>query len=285
MKGVSVVIPALNEERTIGSVMDVVKKSLEQTGWAYEIVVVDDGSTDKTGDVARNAQARVIRHPVPGGYGLSLRDGIVNAKYGHVAIIDGDGTYPADRLVELIRYLEEYDMVVGARTGKVFQHSFSKYLTRKIFQILCEFVAGVKIPDVNSGFRAFKKDVVLRFRDNFCLGFSFTTTITLILHLNGYFVKYFPIDYYKRTGQSHVRIVRDSLRAAQIVTQAILYYNPIKLFLLLFLMLFLASIGLFWLFAVTGSMIVLALGQSFLIAAFIYFGMGLLADMKRERRL
>lgn len=284
MNGVSVVIPALNEQEALGNVLDQVETALKSAGLTHEIIVVDDGSTDKTSAVARIHHALVIRHPIPGGYGLALRDGILHAKFDAIAIIDADNTYPADRLPELVGYANEFDMVIGQRSGEFLNHFLLKGFIRKIFQCLCEFVTGRKILDVNSGFRVFKKETVLRFKENFCLGFSFTTTITLAFLLNGYFVKYVPIPYYKRAGKSHVRIFKDSLIALQIITQTILYYNPIKLFLLLSLAMGFLSILAFGCFLIWQSPAALMLVQTFLIMTFVYLGMGFMADCLRERK-
>ncbi len=283
MNNVSVLIPALNEEKGIGKVIVEVEKSLCAAKYNYEIIVIDDGSEDKTSEIAKQHKARIIRHPMRGGYGLSLRDGILNAKYEWIVIIDADQSYPANRTGELVSYLNEFDMVIGARTGKIYKESLLKYPMRLIFHHLCEFVAGMKILDANSGFRAFRKESALRFQRNFCLGFSFTTTITLAFHLSGLFVKYVPIDYYQRAGKSHVKLLRDSLRTTQIIVQAILYYNPIKLFLLLWAITFIFALMFLCVYCWTHSMLFLMLGHAFLIVAFLYLGIGFLADMLKDR--
>ena len=284
MNGVSVIIPALNEEKAIGMVIDQIKESLKKTSRELEIIVVDDGSTDKTSEIAKSKHAHVIRHPIPGGYGLSLRDGIFKAKHNSLVIIDADGSYPAEKIPSFVDALEEFDMVIGARTGSIYKQSLIKYPLRKIFQLLCEFVTGVNIPDVNSGLRAFRKDVVMKFKENYCLGFSFTTTITLAFHLNGHFVKYVPIEYYQRVGKSHVRLFKDTLRATQIITQAILFYNPIKLFLLLTMSFLMIAVIAFGFYFVNPTEFALMLGQSFMIVGFLFFGIGLLADTIRQTR-
>ena len=286
MNPVSVVVPALNEAQSIGSVLEQIKRSLESAKLTYEIIVIDDGSTDRTGEIAKSFQARVLRHPIPGGYGLSLKDGILNSKYNIVAIIDADGTYPPEKLPEMVGYMDEFDMVVGARSraGKFLNHSFFKGVIRMIFHFLCEFVTGRRIQDVNSGFRVFKKDLALQFKENFCLGYSFTTTITLAFFLNGYFVKYIPIQYFKRQGKSHVRLIKDSLIAAQIIVQTILYYNPIKLFLLLSLIMGFGAVISFAFDFFSPNSFSFMLGQTFLLMVFVYFGMGFLAEILRGRR-
>jgi len=278
MEGISVIIPALNEEHAIGAVIEEIKSNLTKACKEFEIIVVNDGSTDRTGQVAQEKGSKLLKHPISAGYGASINDGLKQAKYNGVVIVDADGTYPIAKIPELISYLGEFDMVVGARTGKNYRGSLLKHPLRKFFKLLCEFVTGVQIPDANSGLRAFKKDVVMKFEDNFCPGFSFTTTITLALHLNGYFVKYLPIEYYKRKGRSNIKMFRDTLRATQIITQAILYYNPIKLFLLLTIVTFSLSMLLLVLSILMQSLSALLFSVSLFTVSFLFFGMGLLAD-------
>jgi len=285
MEGVSIIIPALNEEKSIGSVIEAVDSCMSKIDRVFEIIVIDDGSIDDTGKIAKMKKAQVIRHPIPAGYGASIRDGIVQAKYDFIVITDADATYPIVKIPELLNYLGDFDMVVGARTGRNYKGSILKHPLRKIFQLLGTFVTGVNIPDINSGLRAFKKRAVMKFSDNFCLGFSFTTTITLAFHLNGYFVKYVPIEYHKRVGKSNIRMLRDTLRATQIITQAILYYNPIKLFLILMIMAFFGSFIFFIAYFVKKSLALLLFSVAFFIVSFLFFGMGLLADaiMKNKK--
>lgn len=234
----SVIIPVFNEENaiaaTLNDVVSVLGKSVE-----YEIIVVDDGSTDGTAEVLQkqhsgnlNPVLRIIRHPENAGYGKAIYDGMLQAKYNNIAILDADGTYPVSELPELLKYLPEYDMVVGMRSGPEYKKGFIKRPARIFFHYLAEYATGSKIPDVNSGFRIFKKDLVMKYREYLCTGFSFTTTITLFFFLNHYYVKYLPISYYKRAGRSKVKNFRDTLRALQIITETILLHGPIKLFIL-----------------------------------------------------
>ncbi|MBI4245428.1 MAG: glycosyltransferase family 2 protein [Planctomycetes bacterium] len=285
MKPVSVIIPALNEEQSIGKLIDEISTTLDKTGREFEIIVIDDGSDDKTFEIIKNKKVHTIRHPAPGGYGLSLRDGIKQSRFNNIVIIDADGTYPVDNIPEFVDTLDEYDMVIGARTGKYYRESFLKHNSRILLQMICEFVTGRHIPDVNSGLRAFKKGLVLEFEENFCLGFSFTTTITLAFHLNGYFIKYVPIAYCPRgSRKAHVKIFRDSLRTAQIITQSILYYNPIKLFILLSFIVLFGALIMFTIYYMSGSIFFLMTGAVLFFSSFMYFGLGLIAEAIRQSK-
>lgn len=231
---ISVIIPVYNEEKAIAKTLADVDRALKRF-MEYEIIVVNDGSTDATLEKIRGAEPenlKVINSLENQGYGGSLFKGILAAKYDCIAIIDGDGSYPADKIIELYRHYPQYDMVVGARSGMEYRKGILKRPARLLFNYLVKYASGRKVPDVNSGFRMFKKDIVMKYHDSLCTGFSFTTTLTLIFLLNHYYVKYEPIEYFKREGKSKVRHFRDTLRAGQIIIEAILYYNPIKLFIL-----------------------------------------------------
>lgn len=232
---ISVIVPVYNEENSVVRTLVEINQTLK--GFAeYEIIVVNDGSTDATFDRVKEANIenlKIVNHIENLGYGRSIFDGVLASRYDCVAIIDGDGSYPASKIAELYKYYPQYDMVVGARTGSEYKRGIFKRPARLVFKFLAEYATGRKIPDVNSGLRIFKKGIVLNFQDSLSMGFSFTTTLTLIFSLKQYYVKYVPIEYLKRDGKSKVGHFRDTLRAGQIIVEAILEYNPIKLFLLL----------------------------------------------------
>ncbi len=229
---ISILIPAFNEDACIQETIHEVRSVMDATGFCYELIVIDDGSSDDTAAQARAAGVEVVSHPANGGYGLSLKTGIRHARYDWCAILDADATYPVRQLPELLSYIPAFDMVVGARTGKVYQGSFFKRTGRAFLTLAVEYVVGLRIPDVNSGMRVFRKEIALAHTRRISAGFSFTTTITLAMLLEHHFVRYVPIEYYPRVGQSKVRFSTDILRMLQIVSSAMLYYNPLKLFLM-----------------------------------------------------
>lgn len=236
LSGVSIVIPAYNEAAAMGPTLAALQQTLSRLNRPAEILIVDDGSSDDSAQQAKAAGAKVIQHPTNGGYGRSLLTGIEHASYDIVAIMDADGTYPVERLPDLLTFFDKgFDMVVGARQGKNYMTSWSKSFLRFIFRNLAEYTCGRSIPDINSGFRVFYRNPVLAWRPSLSTGFSFTTTITLLFMLNNLFVGYLPIDYHKRAGNSKVRLFRDSFRSLQIIFTAIAQYNPLKLYLLLIL--------------------------------------------------
>lgn len=230
---ISVIVPAYNEQDAIAPTVAAIRAMLDGAGWhAGEIVVVDDGSTDETAARAEAAGARVLRHPANAGYGRSLKDGILAAKHDLIAITDADGTYPIERIPDLIAKVEAgFDMAVGARQGAAYRESALKHPLRLLLKFLVEFTAGQSVPDPNSGLRAFRRSGIVEHFPALSQGFSFTTSATLAYMSTGKFVVYAPIPYAKRVGVTKVRLFRDSLRTLQFIVQAILFHNPLKLFL------------------------------------------------------
>ena len=281
---ISVVIPALNEERAIGAtVTDIAGVLVAAKLVPFEIVVVDDGSTDGTAKAATEAGARIVRHPHNVGYGRSLKKGIEAATHDMIAICDADGTYPAAAIPDLVRlYKEDYDMVVGQRHGPHYRQSALKMPLRALLRFLVEWTAGRRIPDINSGLRVFSRAAVMKYFPHLCDTFSFTTSMTLAYMMTNRFVTYHQIDYFERTGRSKVRLFRDSLKTLQYVIEAIVYYNPLKIFLLFSLICIVIAAIMMVIslsFAiVTGIM--LAVGTA--MVAVIMFGIGMLAVLLKQ---
>lgn len=256
----SIIIPAYNEEKGLQSVIRKFKEVAKKHKISIEIIVVDDGSADETAKFAKKQRAKVILHPQNAGYGRALQTGIQAAKYQNIVICDADGSYPIKELPQLLEFLNKgFDMVVGARKRRHYKESLFKHPARLFFKLLSEFVTGTRIPDVNSGFRAFKKSEVSEFFKYTCPTFSFSTSLTLIYHLEGKFVKYHPIDYFARAGKSKINPFRDTLRAGQILTETILLYNPIKLFLLLTFSFWLFTLVFLGIYTVNKSILLLTL--------------------------
>ncbi len=245
MEGVTIVIPCYNESvevllQTIGSIQD----ALNRTGMPlYEMVVVDDGSQKYSYEnVPQSPQLRVIRHHLNKGYGAALKTGIQNARYDWIGITDADGTYPNDRFGDLIQEAAGgYAMVVGARTwGDI---SPLRLLPKWLLTRFASFLAGYPIQDLNSGMRLFRKSMAREFWKLYPNGFSFTSTITMACVTNAYELQYVPIDYYKRIGKSNIHPIKDTYRFFTLVTRLALYFNPLRFFLPLSLMLALLAVG------------------------------------------
>ena len=281
---ISIVIPALNEQDAIVGTVEAAKKVCSDAGWdGSEVIVVDDGSIDQTGELARDAGAKVVRHPSKGGYGRSLKDGIRAASNDLIAIADADGTYPIDHLPRLMEQIDAgYDMAVGARTGKEYRESVVKMPLRLIMRALVEFTAGRRIPDINSGLRIFRRKTVMPFFSHLCDTFSFTTSMTLAYLMTGLYIAYVDIPYFKRIGSTKVRLLNDSLATLQYIVQSILYYNPIKLFLVLSIFVIILSVLFFVGAVITGAVGGYYLGLGGMLLSILIFALGLLADLLKQ---
>lgn len=240
----SIIVPALNEEQSIVNVISKIKKTLDNCSRPYEIIVVDDGSKDKTFELAACQNVKVIQHSHNRGYGASLRSGIKEAKFDWVLITDGDGTYPVEEIPTLLKFTPEYDMVIGARTGEKVHIPFFRRPAKWFLTLLAGFLAGRKIPDLNSGLRVFRKDLCLEFSHLYPQGFSFTSTLTMAFLTHDYTVKYIPINYHKREGKSSITPY-DFVNFNKLLVRLTLFFNPIKLFSLISGLLFLLALFVF----------------------------------------
>lgn len=281
---ISVIIPAYNEEASIAETVHEVSEVLNDSDRKdFEILVVDDGSDDGTGPKAQAAGAKVIRNIQNVGYGFSLKTGITAAKYDIIVISDADGTYPLDRIPALLnRYEEGFKMVVGARTGKYFRDTLIKGPLRTLLKWLVEFTAGRRIPDVNSGLRVFSKSDAMPYFGHLSDSFSFTTSITLAYMLEKKSVEYIPVPYNKRVGESKVRLFHDSLRTLQYIVQAILYYNPLKIFIVLAFGTIAFGIAVTLAGIIFSIPALLWFGALSILVAAVIFSLGLLADLLRQ---
>ncbi|TEU19405.1 MAG: glycosyltransferase family 2 protein [Anaerolineales bacterium] len=228
---VSIVIPVYNEEGAIGDDLDTIIATMKRSGYTYELIVVDDGSTDRTADIARAKGVKMIQHPINRGTGAARRTGILQARGEIIVMTDGDGTYPNQDIPHLLEYLPAFDQVVGARTSEQGSFRFLRAPTKWFIRKLACYLTGMDIPDLNSGLRAFKREVMLKFLYLIPDGFSCVSTMTLAFLCNGYTIKYVPIDYYKRIGRSKFHPINDTYNYVLTVIRMVMYFNPLKVFL------------------------------------------------------
>jgi glycosyltransferase involved in cell wall biosynthesis len=243
--GLSVIIPAYNEEGGIAGVVERLQAVLSGMALATEVIVVDDGSADQTAARAEAAGAVVVRHGQNRGYGASLKTGIRRARFDRVAILDADGTYPPEALPELWAAAADQDMVVGARKKGKVHIPLVRRPAKALLRWLASYLSGYPIPDLNSGFRIMRREVVLRYFSLLPSGFSFTTTITLAMLVAGFDVRYVDIEYHRRTGRSHIRPIRDTLGFLALILRTVLYFNPLRIFLPLALFFMVAGAAVF----------------------------------------
>ena len=228
----SLVLPVYNEEQSIAATLDHLQKTLRAAGCKYEIIAVNDGSTDTTDEVLRERRdIKVIQHGRNRGYGAALKTGIRHAKYPLIVITDADGTYPNERIPELVALATQADMVVGSRTGANVHYSQIRKIPKWFLVRFAQWVTMHRIPDLNSGLRVFRKSVVERFLNILPNTFSFTTTITVAMLTNHYVVHYEPIDYHHRVGKSKIKPIRDTLGFIQLILRTGVYFAPLRVFL------------------------------------------------------
>lgn len=234
MLTVSVIIPCFNEESAIESSVAAVSAALARIE-QHEIIVVDDGSTDGSAAVLARLQPhfpmlRIITHEQNRGYGAALKTGIRRARGELIAITDADGTYPNERLAELIDLCHDRDMVVGARTGANVAYSRLRAFPKLFLRAWVSWIAKRQVPDINSGMRVFRRDVVSKFFGILPDSFSFTITITLAMLTTSHLVDFVPIDYAARVGNSKIQPIRDTLRFIKIILRTGIYFAPMRAF-------------------------------------------------------
>ncbi len=205
MRPLSVVIPTYNEEMSIVSTITSLRRMFSESGIQGEIIVVDDGSTDSTPSLVEKNGVRLISHGINRGYGAALKTGIRNALHDTIAITDADGTYPVDRIPDLLKELEGCEMVVGARTGESVRIPALRKPAKWVLRKLANRITGTTIPDLNSGLRIFTRELAERYLGLLPDGFSFTTTITVASLCHDTMVRFVPINYYTRQGSSKIR--------------------------------------------------------------------------------
>jgi glycosyltransferase involved in cell wall biosynthesis len=230
VNSLSIVMPAFNEELTVKSSINEMRELLAKEGVTAEFIVVDDGSRDDTARQAKSAGARVIQHRSNRGYGASLKTGIAEASHDIIAITDADGTYPAHYLPEMLVELEHADMVVGARTGNDVHIPLIRRPAKWVLNVLANYVSGKKIPDLNSGLRIFRREVVMQYFPILPDQFSFTTTITMAMLCDKYAVSYIPIDYRKRSGRSKI-VPWDAGSFAILILRIAMLFKPLRVFI------------------------------------------------------
>ena len=199
---VSVVLPVFNEVDHLEAEITRITKALEESEMGYEIIVVDDGSTDGSGELAERLEVRLLRFANNRGAGSARKFGTMAARGDVVVWTDVDMTYPNDQILELIAALDGYDQVVGARTSEEGTLRFFRRPAKWFVRKLASYLSKTEIPDLNSGFRAFRREVADQFLYLLPAGFSCVTTITLAFLSNGYSIRYVPIDYAARSGES-----------------------------------------------------------------------------------
>jgi glycosyltransferase involved in cell wall biosynthesis len=234
----SIVVPAFNEERSVGPLVAALRAAAP---W-HQVLVVDDGSTDATGERAREAGALVVRHPYNKGNGAAVKTGIRHATGEFVLIIDGDGQHRASDATRLVSFLGEYDLVIGARASTT-QATQARLLGNRALNWLASYLTGRHVPDLTSGFRAARRQCLREFLHLLPNGFSTPTTTTLAFIKAGYNVRFEPVEAAARVGKSKIKFLRDGMKFLLIVLKIVTLFSPLRVFMPISLAAFFAGAG------------------------------------------
>src|SRR5256714_193419 len=277
---VSIILPVYNEVEHLREEIDRIRAAMDASEYSYEIIVVDDGSTDGSGEVAATiGDVRVMRFLQNRGSGSARKAGTAAAR-GRVTVwTDVDMTYPNDTIPQLVKELDGYDQVVGARRTEEGTMKGLRVPAKWFIRKLASFLTQTKIPDLNSGFRAFRTDVARQHIRHLPPGFSCVTTMTMTFLSGGYSVKYVPIDYAKRAGESKFHPIKDTRRYGTQVVRMVLSYNPLRIFLPVGLGLLTLGCGKLVYDIVKYDVHIATNTLLILFAAFQVIAIGLLADL------
>jgi glycosyltransferase involved in cell wall biosynthesis len=273
----SIVVPARNEAQNLPALLSELEDALADLPQLTfrEVLVVDDGSTDATGDCAFESGARVLRHPEGLGNGAAVKRGIREARGEWILLLDGDGQHPPAAVPAMVAMAERYDMVVGSRGGS--GGSLHRNLANRIYNRLASYVSGRKIPDLTSGFRILRADIAKDLVYLLPNTFSYPTTLTMAMLRAGYAVGFTPITVRPRLGKSHVRLIADGSRFFLIILRIATFFAPLRVFLPASLLVAFTGIGWYvYTYLTEGrftNMATLLLGQATLL-----FALGLISE-------
>ncbi|MBI9033398.1 MAG: glycosyltransferase family 2 protein [Bacteroidales bacterium] len=239
---ISIVIPAYNEEDAVRHGLD----KLVQGGFheKYEIIYINDGSSDRTADIIKEYPVKLYNHNVNKGYGAALKTGIRKATGDKVVILDSDGQHDPKYIDTLLSMMEDHDMVIGERTDDSFQVK-RRQSGKKLIRKTGEYLVEQKLPDYNSGFRGFDRQLIKEMLHLMPNGFSFSTTSTLAFLKEGYTIGTFPIVVEERVGRkSNVKMVKDGSKTMLLLFRIIMLFNPLKIFFPFSLLV--TALGVLW---------------------------------------
>lgn len=285
---ISIIVPVLNEEASIITTINSLIQTFKSKRYQFEIIIVDDGSTDDTKSNVRRYlkkssvnNIKLIEHAHNLGYGAALKTGIKNSRFRYCGIIDGDSTYdPKDLLVAFDLLIKQgFDMVVGSRQGRFYLGNIRKRVLRLLLRTFVQYMTGRKIPDINSGLRVFSKDKVSENARLLSDKFSFTTSITLSFMMRNLFVSYIPVSYNNRRGETKVKLLADSFRTFGFVLSVAAYYNPLRIFFPLIALEIFVSTTMLALAGIVGNTVLAICGVALLLNGLIIFAIALLAHL------
>lgn len=252
MIDVSIVLPIYNESLAVPEIINDIHNVMGQAHYSYEIIVVDDKSTDNSIDAIKNCKnINLIQRERRGGSGAARKTGILHAKGNIIVMLDADGTYDPNDIPRLLSLFPEFDQVNGARMHEQGTVKLLRIPAKWFLRKLASYITQVDIPDLNTGFKAFKKDIMKNFIWLIPNGFSCVSTMTLAFLVNDFKVKWVPIEYYRRIGRSKFHPIKDTYNYLLTVIRICAYFDPLKIFIPLgafffFLGLVKSFIDIFW---------------------------------------
>ena len=291
----SIVVPCYNEANAVAQTVEEISQTLKEwnnekdTKLSFEMIFINDGSKDETSTelsklTEKYKSLKLIDSKVNCGYGASLKKGILASKYDSIVITDADGTHPNERIPELLKGLEKNDMVIGARIGENVKIPTLRRPVKWLLLKYARWMSKSDIKDLNSGLRAMRKEQIFKFWNMLPNAFSFTSTITLAMHIEGLKVSYIPIDYHARIGSSSIKPIQDTLRFFSLVLRTVMYFKPLQVFGILGLTMLISAI-------VTGFLGRILLGEvpdvvalSLFSTGSVFIGLGLLGDLINAKR-
>ncbi|MEW5818838.1 MAG: glycosyltransferase family 2 protein [Cyanobacteriota bacterium] len=239
---VSIVLPTYNEEKALLPVIEEIRDALKDLNQSYEILVIDDNSTDKTLEIAKQLADRVIKRSINGGAGAARKTGIANARGNIIVMLDADGTYNPYDIPAMLELFPAYDQVNGSRDSEQGTLKLLRIPAKWFIRKLASILTNTDIPDLNTGLKAFKKDKMQRFLWVIPDGFSCVTSMTLAFLCNGLSVTWVPTTYKKRIGKSKFKAIKDTYNYILTVIRIIMYFNPLNIFLPLSLIILIIGI-------------------------------------------
>lgn len=280
---VSIILPAFHEEKVIGRVVTSIHEVMKSSALDYEIIVVDDGSTDQTSEMAHAAGARVIRHAYNLGNGAAVKTGIRHAQGDVVVLMDADGQHNPHDILRLLIEIPSHGMVVGARSSKS-DTALYRDVANFIYNSFASYICGTKIDDLTSGFRAIRTPLARQFLYLLPNTFSYPTTITLAVLRAGHCVKYVPIETTRRVGKSKIKPFTDGPRFLVILFKIATLFSPLKVFLPISLLIL--GLGVFW-YIYTNLTVAQRLPPAtviLMISGILFFLMGLISEQIAQLR-
>lgn len=271
---ITILLPAYNEEANIGETISKIRNLYPD----FEILVVDDGSTDNTLKIAMDAGANVWPHPYNIGNGAAVKTGLRCARGDWVVMMDSDGQHDPADIARLLEHKDTHDMVVGARSrSKGTKGSPHRNLANRIYNGLASYVTKFKVKDLTSGFRLVKTETARQFIYLLPNTFSYPSTITMAYLRSGRSIKYVPIQAAKRKGKSKIKLMRDGTRFLLIITKIAILFSPLRVFLPVSLFFFFLGVGYYIITYITTQRFT-NMSALLLTTSIIIFMMGLVSE-------